>query len=107
MADARSFTRVPDCPGPLYRQRGDLLFDVLDLFHNAAVWMVIPEARLHHAPNALEAVVRSASSPRARTWLIDELRRRNRRDVIARLEQYHGAGALFSEESDVSDPQGS
>ena len=107
MADARSFTRVPDLPGPLYRERGDLLFDVLDLLHNAAVWMVLPEARPHRAPNALEAVACSATSPRARAWLVDALRRRNRHDVIARLEQYHGVAEPLAETSAVSDPQGS
>lgn len=62
------------------------LYDLCDLFHNVAVWLVFPEAIPGPATTALDAVIEGACRPSTRRWLYQALIGRNRLDIALRLE---------------------
>jgi hypothetical protein len=70
-------------------ERAEELFQLCDLFHNVAMWLVQPASLPRDALSALDAVLRNVRHPWVRAWLRSALLVRNRADLIYRLEIYH------------------
>jgi hypothetical protein len=95
MESAMSYARVAlhrrDQSEDAWRQRGDELFAMCDLFHNVAVWLVDPRKLPHGAASALDAVLAGAHQSSTKEWLCEQLTSRSRQDVIDRMELLHAS----------------
>lgn len=63
--------------------------DLCDLFHNVAVWMVVPESLYGGATSPLDAVLRGARNPWVRQWIAENLVQSGRHDLVAKMDSYH------------------
>lgn len=70
-------------------ERAEELFQLCDMFHNVAMWLVQPVSLPRGASSALDAVLRNARHSWIREWLRSALLVRNRHDLVTRLESYH------------------
>ncbi len=72
-------------------ERAEELFQLCDLFHDVAMWLIRPASLPRDASSALDAVLRNARDLWVREWVRNALLVRNRYDLIARMESYHRA----------------
>lgn len=70
-------------------ERAEELFQLCDLFHDVAMWLIRPASLPRDASSALDAVLRNARDLWVREWVHNALLARNRHDLIARMESYH------------------
>jgi hypothetical protein len=93
MESAMSYARVAlhhrDQSEDAWRRRGHELFALCDLFHNVAVWLVDPRTLPHGAASALDAVLAGAHHSSTKEWMCEQLTRRNRQDIVDRMELLH------------------